>query len=367
MYAVRKYKILTGLLFLMAVFLYSGITSGGSIKHSVHGEKAGLPAGCGSCHKGHGVKGTPMLPSHEKDFCFTCHGSQSRQRNALNSKKLSHGKLLKNIEDDFKKVYHHPIEIEGVHSPDEVLPEIDSSKPRHATCMDCHNPHKVERENALYGVDGAKRKVKIRNSVNEFEICYKCHSYSANLPGNQKNKEQEFDPGNRSYHPVEGPGKNSRVPSLIPPLTTASAITCSDCHSGDGYNASKGPHGSMYEHILKKKYVESIRSAESPLNYELCYDCHRRENLLANASWDSHSSHINKTSCRTCHNSHGSRNYPYLIDFNPLAVYPNRDGRLDFVEYGEGRFDCFLKCHDADHNRDGVFPAGISPLKSQKR
>lgn len=357
------------------IFLFSASSFAASLKQSVHGEKSNLPAGCASCHKGHGVKKTPMLPFEEKEFCFMCHGSQAKQRDAIKAKKLANGKVLKNVEDDFRKIYHHPIEVQGVHRSDEVLPEDDSSKQRHATCMDCHNAHKVKRENALAGVHGSKKRVKIKETQNEHEVCYKCHSYSQNLPGNQKNKEEEFDVGNRSYHPVEGTGRNSRVPSLILPLTASSIISCTDCHSGDGYNASKGPHGSMYEHILKKRYVESVSAAESPSNYELCYDCHRRENLLANASWSSHGLHINITSCRTCHNSHGSRNYPYLIDFNPIAVMPSREGRIDFVEYGEGRFDCFLKCHNIDHGKDGVLPAdkggavpaGKVPARMKKR
>ncbi len=367
--------ILICLLLIIFLFIFSSASDAGTQKQGAHMEKAGLPSGCASCHKGHGVKKTPMLPLQEKEFCFMCHGAVSKQRDAIKSKKLSEGRILKNIEDDFNKIYHHPIEIQGVHSAKEELPEKESSKTRHATCMDCHHPHKVKRENSLEGVVGSRRGGKIKDVKNEYEVCYKCHSYSMNLPGNQKNKEMEFDIQNRSYHPVEGPGKNWRVPSLILPLTTSSIITCTDCHSGEGYNASKGPHGSMYEHILKKRYVESVSAAESPSNYELCYDCHRRENLLANASWTSHGLHINITSCKTCHNSHGSRNYPYLIDFNPIAVMPSREGRIDFVEYGEGRFDCFLKCHNIDHGKDGVLPAdkggavpaGKVPARMKKR
>lgn len=349
------------ILIFSGLVLSAGHSDGQVAQKGIHKNKTKLTGGCGSCHKGHGQKKTPMLPLADSDFCLSCHGSTSRQLSMTKNKKLKEGIFLRDMEADFRKVYHHPIEVTGVHTADETLPEQEPGTKRHAACMDCHNAHHLTKENVLAGVEGSKKKVKVKDAL-EHEICYKCHSSSVNLPPTQKNKEEEFDPQNRSYHPVEQPGKNSRVPSLILPLTTSSTIRCSDCHSGDGFGASRGPHGSTQEHILRYRYVESVRSQESAENYALCYSCHRRESLLANASWVQHSRHINVTSCKTCHNSHGSRFYPYLIQFNPFAVLPNREGRLDFIDYGEGRFDCFLRCHDVDHTRDGVVrPQGFVP------
>lgn len=351
-----RHLIFTCLAVIAGSLFFAGISDGDVIKKGVHKNKAKLPAGCGSCHKGHGKKGTVMLPLSDAESCMSCHGSKTKQNEMTKNKKMSQGMFMKDLEDDFRKAYRHPIEVTGIHVSGESLPESDPNARRHATCADCHHPHKLTKENPLEGTEGAKKKIKIVDNATEYEVCYKCHSSSANLPPGQKNKEEEFDPRNRSYHPVEQMGRNLRVPSLMPPLNTTSTITCSDCHSGDGYNAARGPHGSSYEHILKFRYEKAVRGPESPTNYELCYSCHRRESLLANASWDQHARHINITSCKTCHNSHGSRNKPYLIDFNPYAVYPNREGRIDFMEYGDGKFDCFLKCHDADHTRDGVIP-----------
>lgn len=373
-FAPSKYIGYLGGVLLVLVF-FSGLSLAGDTKRSVHGNKALLPGGCGSCHKGHGVKGTPMLPASERDFCFLCHGDKNKQRGAMKARKLSQGRLIKNIENDFRKAYHHPIEKQGIHSSREVLPEKDTSTLRHVSCMDCHNPHKVKKDNMLAGVDGAKRGIQIKGNskyssasdVEEYEICYKCHSYSANLPADQKNKEEEFNPENFSYHPVETEGKNRNVPSLIMPLTTSSRIKCSDCHGSDGYNATKGTHGSIYAHILKKKYVESIRSAESRFNYELCYDCHSRDNLLANASWNKHKEHINITSCKTCHNSHGSKYNPYLIDFEPLAVFTNSEGFLEFRPFGENNFGCLLKCHDRDHVLVNSETKVLIPIKTRKK
>jgi predicted CXXCH cytochrome family protein len=341
---------------LVTIVFFSGLSLAGDYKKSAHGNKSLLPKGCISCHKGHGVRGTALLSAVEKDFCLLCHGTQTRQREAMKTRKLTQGKVLKNIEDDFKKAYHHPIEKEGIHSSKEVLPEKDSSALRHASCMDCHSPHKVRKNNLTAGVDGAKRGAQIKarldndgaEDVKEHEICYKCHSYSANLPPKQKNKELEFDPDNASFHPVEAEGKNSNVPSLILPLTTSSRIKCSDCHGADGYNAPKGPHGSTYEHILKKKYVESEKSSESVLNYELCYSCHKREYILRTDGWR-HGMHVKITSCKTCHNSHGSKVNRYLIDFDPIAVTPNKEAVLEFRPEGKYGVSCSLKCHEVEH------------------
>ncbi|OGW25841.1 MAG: hypothetical protein A2X59_00410 [Nitrospirae bacterium GWC2_42_7] len=359
---------------LILLVFFPGLSFAGDTKKSVHGNKALLPGGCGSCHKGHGVKGTPMLPAAEKDFCFLCHGSKIKQRAAMKTRKLSQGGVLKDIENDFRKIYHHPIEIQGRHSSKEVLPEQDSSTPRHVSCMDCHNPHRVKKSNITAGVDGARRGVPIKGQFNrhseaddveEYEICYKCHSYSANLPADQKNKEEEFNRENLSYHPVEAEGKNRNVPSLIMPLTTSSRIKCSDCHSSDGYNAAKGTHGSVYEHILKKKYVESIRSAENELNYELCYSCHRREYLLRTDGWN-HGKHVKMTSCKTCHNSHGSKYNPYLIDFEPTAVFTNSEVKLEF-QFVENHITCQLKCHDRDHVLVNSETKVLIPIRTNKK
>ena len=76
----------------------------------------------------------------------------------------------------------------------------------------------------------------------------------------QTNTRLEFATGpNPSYHPVVSAGKSLDVPSLIPPLTTASIINCTDCHSNDsGPNAGgtgpSGPHGSLYPPILERQH-----------------------------------------------------------------------------------------------------------------
>jgi len=87
------------------------------------------------------------------------------------------------------------------------------------------------------------------------KLCFNCHSYSANLPADQTNKAEIFNISNPSFHPVLTSGRNTDVPSLAPPLTASSLITCTDCHSNDDPAGPKGPHGSSYRYILSKNYT----------------------------------------------------------------------------------------------------------------
>ena len=322
-------------------------------KNPVHLDTQKMLKGCGSCHKGHGMQNTAMLPSSsESKECFQCHGDSTVVAKAKNARIIASTVTMQNqdVEKEFQKPYHHPIETEALHSDSEILPETDASQKRHVACADCHNVHTATKENPVAGVSGSRSgRVFVEQTDKEYEVCYKCHSYNYNLPGDEKNKALEFNPTNQSYHPVEAVGKNTRVPSLIYPLTTSSIIKCTDCHGSDDINAPKGPHGSIYRYILRWNYSTADGQPESPFSYQLCYQCHKRENLLSNASFKEHNRHINMTSCYTCHNSHGSKSNPYLLEFNPTVVFPNKDGILSYIDHGGGNVECFLRCHNYDH------------------
>jgi predicted CXXCH cytochrome family protein len=317
---------------------------------SSHGDKRNLPKGCGSCHKGHGVYNTAMLPEQKSTFCFRCHGDIDDRENMKRSKFLSPSSDLINMKKVFEKPYHHPIENVGIHKSDEILPEIDPAIPRHAECEDCHHHHYVTKTNKSLGITGTNvQGAKLFQINSEYEICFKCHSYSANLPGDQSNKAEKFNLSNPSYHPVIGPGKNHDVPSLIPPLHPSDTIKCSDCHNNN--DGPKGPHGSEYRYILGRNF-NANDGPEGSFEYELCYHCHSRGSILSNNSFSLHNLHISiaGTSCRTCHNPHGSNRYTHLIDLDNLAIRASSSGRLEFNDYGTRAGQCFLTCHDKDHN-----------------
>ncbi|NWF75654.1 MAG: cytochrome C [Nitrospirae bacterium] len=318
----------------------------------LHLDKNKLPKGCGSCHKGHGIFNTPMLPEQKEKFCFRCHGYDDIRNLMKQMGYLSDDVDLTNIEKEFGKPYHHPIENTGIHQYGEALPELNPSTPRHSECIDCHNYHYVKKDDITFGIKGFNSQGFIVQNINsEYELCFKCHSNSANLPVDQTNKATMFNLLNPSYHPVVGSGKNSDVPSLIFPLTSLSMIKCSDCHGNNNLDGPKGPHGSDYEHILKMNFNHDD-GPESEFAYQLCYQCHNRNSILSNESFFYHNLHISivGASCRTCHNPHGSIQYTHLIDLESPSIGHSDSGNLDFIDLGNKTGQCFLNCHSRNHD-----------------
>lgn len=304
-----------------------------------HLDKMKNPKGCSACHKGHGKRGTPMLNDDKVMFCFRCHGSDE-------------GDIELRAKTDmlsvFRKRSRHPvIETSIYHIATEELPEKSPSTPRHVACQDCHNTHNVTSENKLRKVSGYSRsKIKKKEASYEYEVCFKCHSDSANLPSTSENMAVVMSPSNPSYHPVLAPGKNPKVKSLIPPLTVASNINCTDCHNNNDPAGPKGPHGSDYDYILVADYPVR-ETPESQSAYELCYNCHRRESILGNESFQKHKEHIvyNHIPCSACHTPHGSRTNPHLIEFNKNFVLPSP--LPQYIPSPNGRPVCYLTCHSS--------------------
>lgn len=313
--------------------------------------------GCENCHRPHTAGGKQRLLKHsnEEDNCLPCHNGNVAS---------------KNIEAEFGKSSRHDIvATAGVHDP---LEDIVNPSVRHVECNDCHNPHAIrvsatsapDVSGALNGVKGMNASGTVVASIRyQYELCFRCHADSADKgPARvdraqpQTNVRLEFDPGNNSsYHPVVSRGKNANVPSLINPLNETSLIYCTDCHSNNEANKDKasgpaGPHGSIYEPILKSRLVLTDFSSESAAAYALCYNCHDRDSILGDQSFKYHSKHIKDegAACTTCHDSHSSDN-THLINFNIKYVSENSEGMLSWVDTGNFAGTCNLKCHGADH------------------
>ncbi len=324
----------------------------------IHLDKKNMRDGCASCHLGF-----DFTDGGGAYKCVACHGPSSVQ-----SGLVSQNIRLKDVTKDFSKNYRHPVFVKrGTHSAREILPEIDSSIPRHADCADCHSPHFVSTENQFAGLRGKKVGNLNTQITKEYELCYLCHSDSANLPIKSTNKRVEFSVNNPSFHPIEGEGKNLAVISLLRPYrekksspSDVSVLKCADCHSSDDPGAARGPHGSKYQGLLSDNYSIGDNIAESSYAYGICYKCHKRSSILGNESFISHSRHITGernfkgggTSCYTCHSSHGSVENRYLIRFNREFVSESSTGKLKFAEKGTYTFhgECWLTCHGVDHN-----------------
>ncbi|MEW6647353.1 MAG: cytochrome c3 family protein [Pseudomonadota bacterium] len=272
--------------------------------------------GCESCHRPHsGGGGRALLKQDgEGGVCLVCHNGNV----ATGSK---------NIATALAKAYTHPVSTtNGIHSTERI--DADTVREsqanlanRHAECPDCHNPHAVSpgvspsvgsgtptnnlASNVLKGVWGVEPTwpgnwgdVTSYSVIEEVEyqhqLCLKCHSYYAfgNSPpldpygliggdGLLTDQAKEFNPNNKSYHPVVAQGKNDFIAfdgvnysaALINGMTPTSTMTCADCHSdSQGIDGLKGPHGSDVWPILWATY--DFTTGMSGTDNHLCFKCH---------------------------------------------------------------------------------------------
>lgn len=319
--------------------------------------------GCANCHRPHNAGRPARLLAHaeEEENCLRCHnGSVS----ALD------------ITIDLNKPYgHNPFLTQGVHDPSEN-PVLMG---RHSECEDCHDPHSSFPGAAappavpgpLNGVSGMSSTGQpIDEITRAYELCYKCHSSSQGATtyvprqAAQTNLRLEFNPSNPSFHPIESPGAGSDVPSLLPPWTTASVMSCGDCHQSDssptfGGTGPAGPHGSMFRPLLGANYSITDNTLESVSAYSLCYRCHNRSSILSDVSFSSHRLHVvdARTPCSACHDPHGVASQPgggdstHLVNFDTSIVSGLAGtGALYFRDGGFRRGTCTLTCHGYAHD-----------------
>jgi hypothetical protein len=375
---------------------------------------------CSSCHMEHNAGGpagllrpaTPSAPGVDASTqdCITCHFGGSNISPAA-----------PNVYAEFSKI-SHPLPA-GNNQHDSGEPAVLNNN-RHATCVDCHNPHADNPltvfspppavrppQTGVTGVSAIDGVTVLNPAINQYESCLRCHGSSVGkqvllkygyLPtrlvftGDPLNLVPQFSPNSTSSHPVVH-DRNSPLPqpSLLTNMLnlngTASArlvgarIFCIDCHNSDdnrefGGTGTNGPHGSNNPHILERNYQFSQATVPggivsntypspdvSPIGpYALCAKCHDLNNVLANASWTQHNRHIAQDgfSCSVCHTSHGMG-----------AVTPGISGErlVNFdiavvgqnqgapISYNRASNTCTLTCHNTAHNTDGSVTAQALP------
>ena len=111
---VAGFFLLSWMVFLIPAALHSAVSS--------HADPKNLPKGCASCHTGHGVLNTPMLPDEKETFCYRCHGPLSSVETSMSIHILGRDVEMANIQREFEKPYGHTIENTGIHMHDEILP-----------------------------------------------------------------------------------------------------------------------------------------------------------------------------------------------------------------------------------------------------
>ncbi|MFQ5776736.1 MAG: cytochrome c3 family protein [Terriglobia bacterium] len=367
---------------------------------------------CGNCHRLHGTGATAaprLLRAAEETTCNLCHAGASLSPPLLD------------VLGEFSKPYAHPTAtLSGQHDPAENAFPLDAN--RHAECADCHNPHAAGPtdgtevppgvEAPLLGASGFNGISALRPATNEYEICFKCHADSTNKPQDSPgfnafgrtptrvthatvadpfNERLRFESG-VSRHNVSTPRQRTalEVPSLRPfllnldgspgrSLGPGTHIYCTDCHANDQARKSNGagpngPHGSLYPHLLERRYdLEGPPSAPGGNDGQsvpyipglngsagLCTKCHDVDNsILADRSFGKHRRHIERanTSCSTCHDPHGihggtaTENFN-LVNFDVAIVGPTSGGQLRIEDTDPSGFggSCYLTCHSNNHN-----------------
>ena len=359
---ITRYLITLLVVFFLVV-LVSSASATDSFLQGAHANIELMPKSCRACHSGMRIS-----VNGEEDNCLKCHGDPSNRAYMASRGYIADANVsLADIGAELQKPYSHPsLSFRNIHRQNEQLPEDQMHAQRHAECVDCHNPHEASADQPYRGIPGRRIGNMIVDVQFEYELCYKCHAESANLPGDSTNKHAEFRISNPSFHPVEGEGASSYVISLKEPFVARadkasdiSIINCSSCHGSEDINSPRGPHGSSYEGLLVDNYEQRDGFPEGQFTYALCYKCHDRISILADESFPHHSKHIvglssatSGTSCFTCHDAHGSTQYPSLIRFNEEVVRPNLNGRLEFRSNGVAARSgtCSLSCHDVEHD-----------------
>ncbi len=395
-----------------------------SNKVSIEGHVGPYPTvaqnACSSCHMEHNANGPARLlrPANPAapgvDFatqdCMTCHSGGSYLSPAA-----------PNVMAEFNKT-GHPLPA-GNNQHDAAEPAVLMNN-RHATCVDCHNPHgsnqvttfgsspairpsqaQVEGVSALDGI------TVLNPAINQYENCLRCHGTG---PGKQRlivfgyapsrlvalpdflNVIPEFSANATSSHPVfHDRSSPLPQPSLMTYMltengqtsgrTTGPRILCTDCHNSDdnrefGGNGPNGPHGSRYSHILERNYQFSQASVPGGVvtntfpnpdlgpngPYAMCAKCHDLRLVLANTSWLQHNSHVatDGFSCSVCHTAHGMGTTSPGVTGERLVNFDiNVVGANKSlpISYNRGTGTCVLMCHGAAHNPDGSVSGGFSP------
>ena len=354
---------------------------------------------CTSCHTLHNATGPArLLRGTDEQACLACHNGGSNV-----------SPVAPNVFVEFAKTGHPFATGTNIHDrkEDAVL-----NNNRHATCVDCHNPHgsmpvtsfaeppKIRpSQTSVVGISASDGQTVLTPAVNQYENCLRCHGASAGkaadtkfgyLPvwvasaGDPLNIIPQFSATATSSHPVTH-DRSSALPQpslraqmlnldgTTPGRSMGERILCTDCHNSDdnrefGGNGANGPHGSKYLHLLERHYEFSQSPAPGQLisnlfpspdltvngPYALCSKCHDLNQILANTSFSEHARHINDGfSCSTCHTAHGIGGQNGSISGERLVnfdanVVASNNGAP--VAYNRATSSCSLTCHNHPHD-----------------
>jgi predicted CXXCH cytochrome family protein len=411
---------------------YNGLTAWNNSAHDQTGYQVSTKANAGpygtmrknaclSCHAPHQGKAGASLLSASKQPAPNMDATTQNCMNCHNGGSMISPAIMNIYQEFTKKAHPFPAGSNShVSSESTVL-----NKNRHATCVDCHEPHAAQKtvsfastalrpsQNGASGISATDGVTVVSPAVNQFETCLRCHGASSGkqvlpvfgyLPtrmlatGDRLNLTSALSVNTISSHPVSHDRQSSLPqPSLLKFMWNLDGHTqgrimgnrllCTDCHNSDdnrefGGTGPNGPHGSQYGHILERQYETSqvvpgvppvagpgttvqnllpaITDPAANGPYSLCAKCHDLSNVLSNASFKKHSTHINAGfSCSVCHEAHGistpgtGLSGERLVNFD-IAVVAMNDAALTPIAYNRASGTCTLKCHNYNHNQNGT-------------
>lgn len=317
---------------------------------------------CASCHVSHTApEREQLLWSRPTQLCLDCH-------NGINATNIAgvinqrHGHQISPFGDDRRGRSDRPRLM------------------RFVACTDCHNPHAVQGDGqggfaretdpsvppAMRYVPGVSLSgMPVQHARQYYEVCFQCHADFPVLVRDRVvrqrdtggNIRREFVPTVASAHPVTFPARNNgENPSLRPAYRNQPFISCQSCHNNpNGRSAGgtevDGPHGSPFDGLLVRRYETADFTMESPQAYALCYECHDRNSILGNESFEFHNVHVvrGRSPCSACHTAHGvagsPTNHDHLINFDIAIV----GGQRFYADTGRFSGTCTLMCHDVNH------------------
>jgi predicted CXXCH cytochrome family protein len=356
--------------------------------------------GCNSCHMPHNASGPArLLRGPNEQDCVACHsGTNNTQPVNLN------------VYSEFAKTGSHPVPSAN-NQHDRAEPAVLNNN-RHATCVDCHNPHDSLKtaafnpppalrpsQNGIEGISATDGITVLNPALNQYENCLRCHGTGSgkvvNVPlfgylpvrlvssGDPLNIIPQFAPTSSSSHPVVHDRSSIlSQPSLLGQMTQidgvslgrsmGTRISCTDCHNADdnrefGGAGPNGPHGSKWQHILERRYEASqaVTPGSQITNlypnpdlgvsgpYALCGKCHSLKSVVGNASWTLHSQHINQGfSCSVCHTAHGMGGQNANVSGERMVNFDINvvaaNGSKP-ISYNRSTGSCSLVCHGRAH------------------
>lgn len=364
---------------------------------------------CESCHATHNAPGAArLLRGKNENDCVSCHSGATN---------ISPAAL--NVFAEFSKAGHPYSTASSTHDGNE---SVLLNQSRHATCVDCHNPHSANQvtaflqppairasQNGVEGISATDGITVLNPAVNQYENCLRCHGSSTGktavpatygyLPvwavayGDPLNVIPQFALTASSSHPVMH-DRNSPYaqPSLrsfmmnedgaTPGRAMGTRVFCTDCHNSDdnrefGGTGPNGPHGSKWTHILERRYEFSQAPGPGQLitnlfpnpdltvngPYALCAKCHDLSKVTSNTSFSEHARHINDGfSCSACHTSHGMGSTSGSISGERLVDFDINvvapSGGAP-IAYSHATNSCSLTCHGHVHAQAGAPNIGV--------